>query len=344
MEYLIQNKELYSKLKHKRKRSQMIKVSIIGAEALGATIAYILAQKGLYDINLIDPNQGQKAAGKALDIIQSLAVKGESVSYSLKGSEQLQDVMHSDVIVIATGQNYSSQRNILYENASTIKDIAPYIKQYAPEAFVIVATQPVDSMAWHFQKLSDLPENKVVGLSGVLNAGRFKYYLSQRLKINVCDIHTFVIGAEHDQMLPLIAYTTLSGIPLVDYIEKNAISLDEVHGAINDTKKAQDNMFALLKESSYIAPAEGCVKILEAYVFDKKCILSCSLNLNVIEPENDVYIGLPCIIGSNGVEEICSLKLSTQEEINFRQSLQTLLKQNIELSFGSTFTRKKVAG
>ena len=309
----------------------MIKVSIIGAGTVGSTVAHLLAQKGFYDLHLIDKPGSTKAKGKAVDIMQALAIQGTSLSYSIKGSDVIQDIKRSDVVIVAAGVNKTpdmTRQDLALQNGRVIDAIAHNVKQYAPDSFVIVVTNPLDSMTWHFQKSAEFPEHKVVGMGGVLDTGRFKYFLSRRLNLDVRDIHTLVIGSHDEHMIPLLSYTTISGIPIMDYIQQHDIKVEIINEAMQATKKSSQN--------TYFGPAEGIVKMVEAYVFDQKRIMSCSVNLNMAEPENDVYIGLPTVIGGQGVELICPVSLSTEEESDFRQNIQNMITFNIALSLATT--------
>lgn len=322
----------------------MIKVSIIGSGAIGSNIAYMLAQKKIYDIYLIDKPGSTVAEGKALDLMQCLSIQDIPLSYDIKGSNDIASIKRSDVIVITAGLTRRpdmTRSDLMLQNAAIISSIAQGVKKYAKDALVIMVTNPLDSMCWHFQKISDCPENKVIGMAGVLDSGRFRYFLSKHFKTDIRNIQAMVMGSHDDQMIPSLHYTYVNGVSLNDYIKQGRVTQEEMSEIIQLTKKAGGQIVSLLKDkSAYFAPAAGVINILESYVLDQKRMLPCSVNLNMLEAENDVFIGMPVVIGGNGVEEVCDLKLSAKEEEGFRQSIDMLMKQNVEISFSA----KKAVG
>jgi len=320
----------------------MIKVSIIGANPLGTTLAFCLAQKQIYDLCLVDTKSYQDAEKKALDIMQSLAIKNQIITCPVKGALHIEEIKHSDVVIITAGANHAGKKHsdLLFQNSGVVEEIAKDVKKYAPDAFVIIATNPLDTMVWHFQKSASLSEHRVVGISGILNTNRFKYTLSKALDVNISDIQTLVIGSHDHAMIPLVEHTFIQGISLVDYARKNDISIDEIEVIIQGVKDAHQ---AMIYESqnlpAYFSVVESIVKILESYIFNQKQVLPCCVNLNMIEPENDICVSLPSIIGENGVEDILMPQLSEEDEKHFRETIKMLLKQNVTISFSKTPSR-----
>ena len=267
----------------------MIKVSIIGAGTIGSAIAYLLAQKGYYNLYLIEKPGVYHASQKALDIMESLTILGSSIAYTIKGSDNIQDIKNSDILIIAADDHAQGPEKMT-NNSEIIDSIAESAKEHAPNAFVIVVTNPVDAMTWKFQKSSDFPEHRVIGLSGVLNAGSLRYLLSSALGVDVRDIHTAIIGTHDQNMIPLLGYTTVSGMPLIDYMKQHNINEEKINSVIETTK-------VISKDHLCFAPAAAVLQMIESYIFDQKRILTCSVNMNMTEPESDVCLGLPVVIG-----------------------------------------------
>ncbi|USO02419.1 MAG: hypothetical protein H6850_00245 [Alphaproteobacteria bacterium] len=320
----------------------MIKVSIIGANPLGTTLAFCLAQKTIYDLCLVDTKSYQDAEKKALDIMQSLAIKNQPITCPVKGALHMEEIKHSDVVIITEGANYAGKKHsdLLFQNSGVIEEIAKDVKKYAPDAFVIIATNPVDTMVWHFQKSASLPEHRVVGMSGVLNTNRFRYALSKALNVNINDIQTLVIGSHNHDMIPLIEHTFIQGISFVEYAQRNDIAIEDIEVMIQGVKNAHQTMIYEDQDlPAYFGATESVIKILESYIFNQKQVLSCCVNLNMAEPENDICINLPSIIGENGVEEILMPELSEEDEEKFRETIKILLKQNVTISFSKAPSR-----
>lgn len=315
----------------------MIKVSIIGAGSIGSNIAYRLAQSQFYDIHLVDKPDTNIAEGKSLDLMHSLAASNISCPYRIYGSNDIKTIRNSDIVIITAGesrtQNSGDRNGLMRVNADIIKEIALKVKAYAKNSFVIVVTNPVDSMAWYFQKISGMSENRVVGMAGTLDTARFRFFLSQELDLDMNDIQAMVIGPHDDHMMPLLRYTNISGIPLREFIKKGWITEETLLNVIQKTKKAGSEIVSLLKDkSAYYAPAESVVKIVESYALNQRRVLVCSVNLGIFEEEKDLCIGLPVVIGSNGIEAACPLEFEGNEEEEFRKSIKAVMQKNFQLT------------
>jgi malate dehydrogenase len=301
------------------------KVSLIGSGNIGGTLAHLIEQRELGDVVLFDIMDGT-AKGKALDLSQSSTVGGNDVS--IIGTGDYSEIKDSDVIIVTAGSPRKpgmSRDDLQNINTQVIKEVAQAIKQYAPKAFVIVITNPLDAMVMVMQKVSGLPHNKVVGMAGVLDTARFKYFLAEEMKISREDISSFVLGGHGDTMVPLIEYTSISGIPLKDMIKMGFISQEKLNQVIQRTRDGGAEIVGLLKTgSAFYAPAISALEMTEAYLKDKKKILPCAAYLQGQYGVKDLYIGVPAIIGKNGVEKIIEVELNQETEKEFRKSVEAV--------------------
>ena len=303
----------------------MKKISLIGAGNIGGTLAHLSLIKNLGDITLIDVVEGLPQ-GKALDISQSSAVEG--FSGKIEGTNDFSKMEQSDVIIITAGlprQPGMSRDDLLETNGKIIKKIAIDIRKFAPKAFVICITNPLDAMVYVLQKHSKLPKNMCVGMAGVLDSSRMKYFLSDTLQVSVKDIETFVLGGHGDDMVPLINYTTIGGIPLMDYIRSKKIPLSKIQKIVDRTRMGGGEIVKLLKRgSAFYAPASSAIQMAEAFLLNQKKLLPCAAYLNGQYGLKNMYMGVPTIIGSKGIEKIIEVKISANEKAMLKKSVKSV--------------------
>ena len=296
------------------------KISLIGAGQIGGTLAHLITIKELADVVLFDIDEGL-AKGKALDIAQSTSVNGSNVS--IIGTNKYEDTKNSDAIIITAGiprKPGMSRDDLLETNLKIIKQVGDGIKKTSPNAFVICITNPLDVIVMALQKYSGLPKNKVIGMAGILDSSRFKYFLSQELKVPVRSIESLVLGGHGDTMVPMPNYTKINGKPLYQLIQKE--KLDKI---IDRTRKGGAEIGKLLqKASAFYAPATSGVEMAESYIKNLKKTLPCAAFLNGEYGFKDLYAGVPVVIGKNGVEKIVELKLNSEEKKNFDISIKAV--------------------
>ena len=307
------------------------KISLIGAGQIGGTLAHLIAVKELADIVLFDVDKGV-AKGKALDIAQSTSVDGLNIN--LIGTNKYEDIKNSDVVIITAGvprKDGMTRDDLLGTNLKIIKQVAEGIKKNSPNAFVICITNPLDAIVMALQRYSGLPTNKVVGMAGILDSSRFKYFLSQELKVSVKSIKTLVLGGHGDTMVPMPNHTTVNGKPLKELIKKEKLEL-----IIDRTRKGGAEIIKYLqKGSAFYAPAASGVEMAEAYLKDLKKTLPCAAHLNGEYGVKNLYVGVPVLIGKNGVEKIIEIDLSNEEKEQFDLSIKAVkdlyqLSKNID--------------
>jgi len=311
------------------------KIALIGAGMIGGTLAHIITQKQLGDVVLFDIAEGLPQ-GKALDIAQSTDVDGSDVH--LKGTNDYADIKGADVIIVTAGiprKPGMSRDDLVNINTGIIKTVGENIKKHAPNAFVIVITNPLDAMVWVMREVSGLPHAKVVGMAGVLDSARFSYFLSEATGVSVQDISTFVLGGHGDSMVPVASYSTIGGIPLPDIVKMGMLKQDQLDKIIQRTRDGGAEIVGLLKTgSAFYAPAASAVKMAEAYLFDRKRILPCAAWLTGQYGIKDLYVGVPTLIGASGVEKILEVTFSAQEKAAFDKSAEAVrgMCKGIDLS------------
>ena len=306
----------------------MKKISLIGAGQIGGTLAHLIGIKELVDeVVLFDVASGV-AKGKALDIAQSSSVDGFNVK--LSGTDDYKDIKDSDVVIITAGvprKPGMSRDDLLGINLKIIKQVAEGVKNNAPNAFVICITNPLDVMVMAFQKFSGLPANKVVGMAGILDSSRFKLFLSLEFNVPVREIEAIVMGGHGDTMVPLPRFTKISGKPLLDLVKEGKISEERVESINQRTRDGGAEIVKFLeKGSAFYAPAASGVQMAEAYLNDEKKLLPCAVHLNGEYGVNNVYAGVPVIIGKNGVEKIEEIDLDEKEKKEFMHSVDAVKK------------------
>ena len=298
------------------------KITLIGAGQIGGTLAHLISIKELADVVLFDVADGV-AKGKALDIAQSTSIDGLNVN--LIGTNNYDDTKNSDVIIITAGvprKTGMSRDNLLKTNLEIIKQVANGIKKSSPNAFVICITNPLDVIVMALQKYSSLPTNKVVCMAGILDTSRFKYFLSQELKVPVKNIDSLVLGGHGDTMVPMPNHTKVDGKPLDQLIKKEKLNL-----IIERTRKGGAEIIKFLeKGSAFYAPAASGVEMAESYLKNLKKTLPCAAYLNGEYGVKNIYAGVPVIIGSNGIEKVVELPLTQDEKANFDLSINAVKK------------------
>jgi len=296
------------------------KISLIGAGQIGGTLAHLIALKELGDIVLFDVAEGI-AKGKALDIAQSSSVDGFSVD--IKGTNNYEDTKNSDVIIITAGvprKPGMTRDDLLGINLKIIKQVAEGIKETSPKAFVICITNPLDVIVMALQKYSGFSKNMVIGMAGILDTSRFKYFLSQELKTPVKKISSLVLGGHGDTMVSMLEHTKVDGTPILDLVKSGKIKKETLESIVQRTKNGGAEIVKLLERgSAFYAPAASGVEMAESYLKDLKKELPCAAYLSGEYGVNDLYAGVPVVIGKNGIE-----KLSDEEKENFNKSINAV--------------------
>ena len=296
------------------------KISLIGAGQIGGTLAHLITIKELADVTLFDVAEGI-AKGKALDIAQSTAIDGFNIN--LTGTSNYDDTKNSDVIIVTAGvarKPGMTRDDLLETNLKIIKQVSKGIKNSSPNAFVICITNPLDVIVMALQKYSKLPKNKVVGMAGILDSSRFKYFLSKELNIPSKNIDTLVLGGHGDTMVPMPKHTTVNKKPLKEMIKE-----DRLNSIIDRTRKGGAEIIKLLeKGSAFYAPAASGIEMAEAYIKDSKKILPCAAYLDGEYGVKGIYAGVPVKIGKDGVEKIIEIDLSDDEQKQFNFSIKTV--------------------
>ena len=301
------------------------KISLIGAGQIGGTLAHLIALKELADVVLFDVAEGI-AKGKALDIAQSSSVEGFNVN--ILGTSNYEDTKNSDVIIITAGvprKPGMTRDDLLGINLKIIKQVADGIKNTSPNAFVICITNPLDVIVMALQKYSGLPKNMVVGMAGILDTSRFKYFLSQELKTPVSKINSLVLGGHGDTMVSMLNQTTVDGVAVLDLVKEGKIKKEVLDSIVERTKNGGAEIVKLLeKGSAFYAPAASGVEMAESYLKDLKKQLPCAAYSNGQYGVKDLYAGVPVIIGKSGIEKIVEIDLSSEEKQNFDHSINAV--------------------
>jgi len=301
------------------------KISLIGAGQIGGTLAHLITIKELADVVLFDVAEGL-AKGKALDIAQSTSVEGFNIN--LIGTNNYEDTRNSDVIIITAGiprKPGMTRDDLLETNLKIIRQVANGIKKTSPDAFVICITNPLDVIVMALQKYSGLPTNKVIGMAGILDSSRFKYFLSQEIKVPVKNIKTLVLGGHGDTMVPMPSHTTVDGKSIEQLVKENKITKEKLDALVDRTRKGGGEINKLLeKGSAFYAPAASGVEMAESYIKDLKKTLPCAAFLNGEYGVKNIYAGVPVIVGSGGVEKVIEIPLDKNEKANFDLSIKAV--------------------
>ena len=295
------------------------KIALIGAGQIGGTLAHLAGLKELGDIVLFDIAEGTPQ-GKALDLAESAPVEGFDAK--LSGANDYKDIAGADVIIVTAGvprKPGMSRDDLIGINLKVMVSVGAGIKQYAPNAFVICITNPLDAMVWALQKASGLPANKVVGMAGVLDSARFRYFLAEALNVSVKDVHAMTLGGHGDDMVPLVRHSTVGGVPLPDLVKMGWLTQEKLDAIVDRTG---GEIVALLKTgSAFYAPASSAIAMAESYLLDQRRILPVAAHLNGEYGVKGVYVGVPAVIGANGVEKVVEIAFDDAEKEMFKKSM-----------------------
>jgi malate dehydrogenase len=301
------------------------KIALIGAGMIGGTLAHVIAREELGDVVLFDIVEGVPQ-GKALDLVEATSVFGKDVR--LAGANDYAPIKGADVCIVTAGvarKPGMSRDDLLSINLKVMKSVGEGIKAHAPKAFVICITNPLDAMVWALREFSGLPHARVVGMAGVLDSARFGWFLAERFGVSVEDVRAWTLGGHGDDMVPLIRYSTVGGLPLPVLVEKGAITEDEIEAIVERTRKGGGEIVALLKTgSAYYAPAESAVAMAKSYLKDKKRVLPCAVHLDGKYGLKNIYVGAPAIIGAGGVERVIEFPLDEAEKAMFAKSVDSV--------------------
>src|SRR4051794_12066983 len=301
------------------------KIALIGAGMIGGTLAHLAAMRELGDIVLFDIAEGIPE-GKALDIAQSGPVDGFDAA--LKGTSDYADIAGADVCIVTAGvprKPGMSRDDLLGINLKVMKAVGEGIKNHAPNAFVICITNPLDAMVWALREFSGLPPEKVVGMAGVLDSARFRYFLADEFKVSVEDVTAFVLGGHGDTMVPVVEYSTVAGIPIPNLTKMGWSTQDKIDAIVKRTRGGGGEIVALLKTgSTYYAPATSAIAMAESFLKDKKRVLPCAAHLTGQYGVDNLYVGVPVVIGEGGVERIVEVEPNDEARQNFQVSVDAV--------------------
>ena len=301
------------------------KIALVGAGMIGGTLAHIAAREELGDVVLFDIVDGVPK-GKALDLDEASAVFGKDSA--LKGTSDYADIKGADVCIVTAGvprKEGMSRDDLLGINLKVMKAVGEGIKTHAPDAFVICITNPLDAMVWALREFSGLKPNKVVGMAGVLDSARFRCFLAEKLGVSVQDVHAWTLGGHGDDMVPMVRYSTVGGLPLPVLVEQGALSQADLDGIVKRTRGGGGEIVALLKTgSAFYAPAESAIAMATSYLKDKKRVLPCAAHLSGQYGIKDLYVGVPAVIGAGGVERIIEFPMDDAEKAMFAKSVDSV--------------------
>ena len=303
------------------------KIALIGAGQIGGTLAHLIGLKELGDVVLFDIQEGIPD-GKALDIAEASPVDGFDARFA--GAQSYEAIKGADVVIVTAGvarKPGMSRDDLLEINLKVMEQVGAGIRKYAPDAFVVCITNPLDAMVWALQKFSGLPSNMVVGMAGVLDSSRMRYFLAQEFNVSVEDVTAFVLGGHGDTMVPLVRYSTVAGIPIPDLIEMGWIDKQRLDQIVQRTRDGGAEIVGLLKSgSAFYAPATSAIAMVESYLKDKKRVLPCAAKLQGQYGVDGLYVGVPVVIGAGGVERIIEINLDRPERPMFARSLDSVEK------------------
>ena len=301
------------------------KIALIGAGMIGGTLAHIAAREELGDVILFDIAEGTPQ-GKSLDIAEASAVFGKDSI--LKGANDYADIAGADVCIVTAGvprKAGMSRDDLLGINLKVMKAVGEGIKTYAPNAFVICITNPLDAMVWALREFSGLPHNKVVGMAGVLDSARFAYFLAEKTGISVQDIKAWTLGGHGDDMVPMVRHSTVGGLPLPDLVKQGWMTQAELDAIVERTRKGGGEIVALLKTgSAFYAPAESAIAMATSYLKDKKRVLPCAAYLTGQYGLDGLYVGVPVVIGKDGAERSVEFETNAEEKAMFAASVASV--------------------
>ena len=315
------------------------KIALIGAGNIGGTLAHLIGLKELGDVVMVDIADGFPK-GKSLDLAQSSSIENFEANFT--GTANYKNIKNSDVVIVTAGfprKPGMTRDDLVEKNSSIIEKVGKNIKKYSPKAFVICITNPLDAMVSVLQKASGLKTYMCVGMAGVLDSARLKYFLSKEFNVSVEDISAFVLGGHGDTMVPIIRYATVSGIPVPELVKMKWTTQKRINDIVQRTRDGGGEIGKLMKvASAYYAPASSAIQMAESFLKDHKRVLPCAAFLNGEYGVKGFYVGVPVLIGSKGVEKIIELKLTKEEKKEFNHSVNAV-KSLTTLS--NKFLRKK---
>ncbi|HEX9769874.1 MAG TPA: malate dehydrogenase [Kiloniellales bacterium] len=298
------------------------KIALVGAGNIGGTLALLAGLKDLGDVVLFDIVEGVPQ-GKALDLAQSGPIEGFDAK--LVGTNSYAAIRGADVVIVTAGiprKPGMSRDDLLEINSGVMQQVGAGIKRYAPKAFVICITNPLDAMVWALQQASGLPTSKVVGMAGVLDSARFRHFIAEEVGVSVEDVSAFVLGGHGDTMVPMPRYSTVAGIPLPDLVKLGWLTDQRLTEIIQRTRDGGAEIVGLMKTgSAFYAPAASAIAMAESYLKDKKRVLPCAAYLDGQYGVRGIYVGVPAVIGAGGVERVVELQLNKREQIMFNKSV-----------------------
>jgi malate dehydrogenase len=301
------------------------KIALIGAGMIGGTLAHIAAREELGDVILFDIAEGIPQ-GKALDLAEASPVFGKDSA--LKGANSYADIAGADVCIVTAGvprKPGMSRDDLLGINLKVMKAVGDGIKAHAPDAFVICITNPLDAMVWALREFSGLPHNKVVGMAGVLDSARFRYFLAEKTGVSVQDIHAWTLGGHGDEMVPMVRHSTVGGLPLPELVRQGFMTQDELDAIVKRTRGGGGEIVALLKTgSAFYAPAESAIAMATSYLKDKKRVLPCAVWLDGQYGQTGLYVGAPAVIGAGGAERVIEFPMDDDEKAMFAKSVASV--------------------
>jgi malate dehydrogenase len=301
------------------------KIALIGSGNIGGTLAHLIGLKELGDVVLFDIADGIPQ-GKALDIAESTPIEGVDASYT--GGSDYSVIEGADVIIVTAGiprKPGMSRDDLIGTNAKVMTQVGAGIKQYAPNAFVVCITNPLDAMVWVLREASGLPHNKVVGMAGVLDSARFRYFLAEEFNVSVEDVTAFVLGGHGDTMVPLTRYSTVAGVPLPDLVKAGWTTQEKLDQIVQRTRDGGAEIVGLLKTgSAFYAPAAAAVLMAESYLKDKRRVLPVAAWVDGAYGLDGIYVGVPVVLGANGVEKIVEIELNPAEKAEFEKSVDSV--------------------
>ena len=301
------------------------KIALIGAGMIGGTLAHICAREALGDVVLFDIVDGVPQ-GKALDLNEATPVFGSDVL--LKGASDYAEIAGADVCIVTAGvprKPGMSRDDLLGINLKVMKAVGEGIKTHAPDAFVICITNPLDAMVWALREFSGLAHEKIIGMAGVLDSARFRFFLAERLGVSVQDIHAWTLGGHGDDMVPMVRHSTVGGLPLPEWVAQGKITQEELDAIVQRTRGGGGEIVALLKTgSAFYAPAESAIAMARSYLKDEKRVLPCATHLTGQYGVNDIYVGAPTVIGAGGAERVIEFPLDDAEKVMFAKSVASV--------------------
>ncbi len=301
------------------------KIALIGGGQIGGTLAHLAGLKELGDVVIFDIVEGLPQ-GKGLDLAQSSPIDGFDAAYS--GTQDYADIAGADVVIVTAGvprKPGMSRDDLLGINLKVMRAVGDGIKTHAPDAFVICITNPLDAMVWALREITGLPHNKVVGMAGVLDSARFRLFLAEEFGVSVEDVTAFVLGGHGDTMVPLTRYSTVAGIPLPDLVKMGWTTQKKLDEIVQRTRDGGAEIVGLLKTgSAFYAPAAAAISMAESYLKDKKRLLPCAAHLTGQYGVDDLYVGVPAIIGAGGIERIAEIELEGEEKSGFQNSVDAV--------------------